>query len=93
LTVYLEYWSKEKFEEATPGLKQPVCDLCSRPITKFPCPIIIAPFDYILVTWKPDGRINPRRSYVMKGGMAHCETCFSKVMVELKERGEEVILR
>jgi len=80
MTVYLEYWPKEKFE-----MPNPVCDLCRRPITEFPCPVIIAPFDYILIAG--------RRSHIMKGGMAHCETCFPKVIQELRERGEEVILK
>jgi len=88
MTVYLDYWPRERFEVAVP-----VCDLCSRPITKFPCPIIIAPFDYILVCWKRNGSIDHRHSHIVKGGMAHCESCFPKVMKELKERGEEVIQR
>jgi len=87
MTVYLEYWPRERFE-----MQPPVCDLCATPLIKFPCPVIIAPFDYILVCWT-NARFDPRRSYVMKGGMAHCETCFPKVIQELKERGAEVILR
>jgi hypothetical protein len=80
MTVYLEHWPRERFE-----VTFPVCDLCSTPITKFPCPVIHQPFDYILIAG--------RRSHVMKGGMALCESCFPKVMSEFRQRGEEVILR
>lgn len=84
-TTIVEYWPKEKFKVANP-----VCDLCTAPLVEFPVPVVIHPFDYMMLRFKGDRVVG---GYVMKGGLAMCKKCFRNVMDELKEKGETIIER
>ncbi|MEM2779229.1 MAG: hypothetical protein QXH00_11130 [Candidatus Jordarchaeales archaeon] len=84
-TTIVEYWPKSRFK-----VPNPVCDLCSTPLTDFPAPVVIHPFDYIMMRFMGNRLVG---GYIMRGGLAMCRKCFETVMKELREKGETIIER
>ncbi len=82
--IRVELWRKEKFT-----VPNPVCDLCSKPLTDFPAIVVHQPFDYILTRWK-NGKF--AGGYVMRGGLAMCSKCFVANLKEYLEKGDEIII-
>jgi len=79
--IRIELWRRESF-----SMPNPVCDLCSKPLTDFPAIVVHQPFDYILI------RLESRSGYVMRGGLALCSKCFVLSLKEYLEKGDNIII-
>ena len=82
--IRVELWSRERFT-----VDNPVCDLCSKPLTDFPAIVVHQPFDYILIRFKDE---KPAGGYVMRGGLAMCSKCFVLNLKEYIEKGDKIII-
>jgi len=82
--IRVELWRRERF-----AVDNPVCDLCSKPLTDFPAIVVHQPFDYIMIRFKGE---KPVGGYVMRGGLAMCSRCFVANLKEYIEKGDEIII-
>lgn len=92
----LEWWGKEKFRgrrwviEGRPGVVRefPIpddeirCDLCDKPMTEFPVPVVFYPIEGKTMELGEKGL----KAMPEAGGNAYCRTCFDGVWAELSKR-------